>query len=75
MDVNSFLQKELIRRSLNRVNAVEAARWLDEAGILNDSIHRRGKPLRNLLREGKILGSVQEPPRPNGRWFIERVKS
>ena len=68
--INQFLQEELRRRERSEVAAVEAARWLDQAGRLNDSEIRRGLPLRNLLRAGLITGQRQEP---NHRWFIERV--
>lgn len=73
MDINSFLQAELRRRNIDIVTAVEAASWLDEAGLLRDSEQKHGKPLRQLLRNGKIVGSVQDPPRPHGRWYIKRL--
>jgi hypothetical protein len=68
--INDFLQAELARRRLTEVRAVEAARWLDAAGLLSDSPNRAGLPLRNLLREGVIDGSDQRPAREHGRWFI-----
>lgn len=68
--VSRHLQGELLKRSIQSVSAVEAARWLDRAGLLKDSAIRSGLPLRNLLREGRIAGQRQEP---NGRWFIDRV--
>jgi len=49
---------------------VEAATWLDRAGLLKDSTDRPGKALRELLRAGKILGQRQDP---NRRWFIRRT--
>jgi hypothetical protein len=55
---------------MDMVTAVEAAGWLDEAGLLSDSPHRPGLPLRNLLREQRIRGQRQEP---NRRWFIDRT--
>jgi hypothetical protein len=54
---------------------VEAAVWLDEAGVLKDSRTRPGLPLRELLRAGKIPHAEQRPPFPNGRWFIVRAGS
>lgn len=39
-----------------------------EAGLLKDSDHRAGLPLRNLLRSGAIAGQRQEK---NRRWFID----
>lgn len=70
--VNAAIQGELARRRLSEVAAVEAARWLDQAGILRDSPARPGRPLRGMLRTGQILGSEQRPPKENGRWFINR---
>jgi hypothetical protein len=71
--VNAFLQTELRRRRLPEVTAVEAARWLDGAGVLKDSASRPGLPLRTLLRAGRIDGGTQRPPTSHGRWHIERV--
>ncbi len=68
--INEHIQAELRRRERSEVAAVEAGRWLDEAGLLRDSDSRRGRPLRDLLRAGLIEGQRQEP---NGRWFIDRV--
>lgn len=68
--IGDFLQSEMSRRSLDTVAAVEAAGWLDRAGLLKDSPHRPGLPLRDLLRAGQILGQRQEP---NGRWYIDRT--
>lgn len=68
--INEYLQVELRRRERSEVTAVEAARWLDRAGLLRDSGHRPGLPLRNLLRAGQIQGQRQEP---NSRWFVDRV--
>lgn len=68
--ISLYLQHELRRQSLPSVTAVEAARWLDRANILRDSRHRPGLPLRDLLRQGAIVGQRQEA---NNRWFIDRV--
>ncbi len=68
--ISDFLQRELIKRNLHTVTAVEAARWLDNAKLLKDSKVRPGLPLRDLLRAGRIGGQRQEP---NGRWFIDRT--
>lgn len=70
-EINYFLQQKLIFLELPEVTAVQAAEWLDEANILKDSPNRPGLPLRNLLREGKIIGARQEE---NHRWFIESIK-
>jgi hypothetical protein len=69
-DIGAFLQRELLQRSMSEVAAVEAAKWLDVADLLRDSESRPGKPLRDLLRQGLILGQRQER---SGRWFIDRV--
>jgi hypothetical protein len=71
--INDVLQAQLRQRGLDDVSAVEAARWLDDAGLLSDSESRPGVPLRALLRTGVIAGSDQRPNAPYGRWFIVRV--
>lgn len=70
MRINLFLQDELRRRDRTEVPAVEAARWLDDAGLLRDSPIRPGLPLRDLLRAELIEGQRQEP---NRRWFVDRL--
>jgi hypothetical protein len=59
---------------MDEVAAVEAARWLDSAGVLRDSDLRPGLPLRNLLRAGAVAGGDQRPPTKHGRWFVVRVE-
>jgi len=49
---------------------VEAAQWLEQAGLLKDSKVRPGRPLRDLLRMKLINGQYQLP---NRRWFIKRI--
>jgi hypothetical protein len=71
--INVYLQDQLRARGLGEVRAVEAARWLDDAGVLSDSQSRHGLPLRKLLRAGVITGAEQRPDRPHGRWFIVRT--
>jgi hypothetical protein len=73
--ISEFLQDTLRTRHLDRVSAVEAARWLDAARILLDEPEKPGLPLRKRLRErdGSIIGARQEPNKPNGRWYIYRV--
>jgi len=70
--INRYIQTELRQRRLTDVSAVEAARWLDEAGLLPDSPDRPGKPLRQLLRDNEIRGGFQDA---SGRWWIKRVES
>lgn len=66
--INEHLQQTMKRKNLKEVTAVEAAEWLDEAGLLKDSVSRPGKPFRDILRDGKIQGQRQMP---NRRWFID----
>lgn len=68
--VNCHLQQQLRQQNRSEVPAVEAATWLDRAGLLKDSKYRPGLPLRNLLRKNLIDGQRQEAKR---RWFIDRL--
>ncbi|KAF0247030.1 MAG: hypothetical protein FD180_147 [Planctomycetota bacterium] len=70
--INGELQRRLKADGLASVDAVTAARWLDQAGLLHDSVQRPGKPLRDLLRAGRILGQRQES---NRWWFVDRVQA
>jgi hypothetical protein len=63
-DINAALQTKLRQHRSDEVTAVEAARWLDAAGLLKDSDARPGLPLRNLLRAHRINGAVQRPAGP-----------
>ena len=69
--INLHLQKRLEQEWLDEVRAVEAARWLDCAGLLPD--RKKGLPLRNLLRAGRIAGQVQRPNQRHGSWYIRRI--
>ena len=70
--IGAFVQQRLATLNLADVSAVEAAAWLDTAGLLKDSVDRPGKPLRDLLRDGVIAHARQEP---NRRWFILKAGS
>jgi hypothetical protein len=70
VEIGAFLQRTLDMLGLTEVDAVQAARWLDQAGLLSDSPSRPGKPLRDRLRSGRIRCGVQRPPQQHGRWFI-----
>jgi ribosomal 50S subunit-associated protein YjgA (DUF615 family) len=72
-DIDAFLSGELRRRKLPEVTAVEAAAWLNSAGILADYPPRPGRPLRNLLRAGRVGNAEQRPPQRYRRWFIVRA--
>ena len=64
--INSYLQKQLIKRKRHGASVVEAAEWLADEGLL-DKKKKPEKRLRELLREGKIRGGYQFP---NKRWVI-----
>ena len=63
--ISDFIQDELKRKKLASVTAIEAAGWLDRAGILRDSTLSPGLPLRKRLRKGMVRGQRQEA----GRWW------
>ena len=71
--INEHLQTRLREEDRESVPAVEAARWLAEAGLLLDSCSRPGLPLRRLLRADHIFGQEQIPRRSGGRWHIRRL--
>ncbi len=66
-EINNYIQDKIVAEGLDKVSAVEAADWLDRAGLLENSESRPGLPLRRLLRDGLIVGSHQQA---NKRWFI-----
>lgn len=72
--ISDCIQKKLKISGSEWVSAIEAAQWLEQEGILKDSMSRPGLPLRNILRNEsnreKIAGARQIPPVKNGRWFI-----
>lgn len=67
LEISAFLQERLGSLGLSAVGAVDAAQWLDRAGLLRDSPDRAGKPLRDRLRTGKIEGGRQA----GNRWYID----
>ncbi|MDY6827480.1 MAG: hypothetical protein SVV67_10000 [Bacillota bacterium] len=60
-DINSFLQKKLKKEKLEKVQAVEAAKWFDEEGLLKDDPGRSGRILRKYPGED-ILGPAKKKP-------------
>jgi hypothetical protein len=70
IEINRYAQNLLREENLDRITAVELARRL-HPDLLKDSAHRPGLPLRNLLRDKKILGAYQGE---NQRWFIKRIE-
>ena len=68
-DINTiieFLDNYLVKNNMQFISAPEANQILEEAGLLNDSIQRPGKPLRKLLRAGYFPHAYKN----NGRWVI-----
>lgn len=72
-EISAFIQIKLNAEDQDETTAVEAASWLDRSGLLSDSRSHPGKPLRNLLRAGSILGAEQRPANKGGTWFISRI--
>lgn len=66
--INLHIQEQLSQRGLSTVGAVEAARWLDEANLLMDSVTRPGRSLRHLLRQKLISNSWQDK---HDCWYID----
>ena len=66
--INEFIQNELVKRGLMEISVVEAARWLDNEGLLKDDDNFPGRNLRMLCRADRIKGAVDR-----GRfWVIQR---
>lgn len=64
------IDEHLEQKKLPYVTAVEANELLASKGLLRNSASRRGKPLRDLLRDGQIPHAYQDPPGKYGRWHI-----
>ena len=67
-EINHALQEIACREEDGVVSAIEAAAELARRGLLKDSPSRRGKPLRDLMRAGRIDHAYQE----GGRWWFVR---
>lgn len=65
----NFLDDYLLKNSQNSINAVEANAILAKAGILKDNENRRGKPLRDLLRLGRLPHAYQSGGKGSS-WII-----
>ena len=66
----SFLDKCIEHKHVKVLTAVQAGELLDKAGILKDSVSRKGKPLREILRAGLIPHAYQV----GTNWFIPLSK-
>lgn len=64
-----FIDKFLERTGKTSINAVEANSLLEKAGILKDNKIRPGKPLRDLLRKGRLPHAYQSSGKGSG-WSI-----
>ncbi len=68
--INRLIQERLKQMGKTTAPVTEVTRWLDQAGVLRDNPANRGKPLRDLLRAGRIVGHRQDA---HGHWFIDRL--
>ncbi len=66
--INNFIQLKLLDGQ-DKILLKEAARVLDELGILRDSSSSPGFPLRRLAQKNLIAGAYKE----KGKWYIKRV--
>ena len=80
--ISSYLQKRLDAEGIPAASAVDAAQWLDEAGLLPDRPSKPGLPLRRIFRDLQrtgqlhlITGAYQDPQQPHGRWWIRRTQA
>ena len=63
--INDFLQNEMVKRGIMEVPVVEAARWLDDEGLLDDDDNFPGRNLRMLCRADRIKGAIDR-----GRYWV-----
>lgn len=64
-----FLDDYLAKNNLLHLTPVEANELLERHGLLQDSKIRKGKPLRDLLRAGRIPHAYQTGGKYS-KWFI-----
>ncbi|MDX9708160.1 MAG: DUF4389 domain-containing protein [Trichloromonas sp.] len=65
-EIIRFIDDYLRTHDLEGLAVADAARLLNEAGLLPDDGQNPGEPLRKLLRDGEIPHARKE----QGRWFI-----
>lgn len=68
--IMNILDSYMIKIGKEQIGAIEANALLAKAGILSDSKDRPGKPLRELLRKGKLPHAYQ-----NGREWVIPISS
>ncbi|MEQ6120532.1 hypothetical protein [Reichenbachiella sp. MALMAid0571] len=64
-----YLDDYLTRSGRESINPVEANALLEKAGLLQDSKDRLGKPLRDILRKGRLPHAFQSGGKGSG-WTI-----
>ena len=69
--INNYIQHRLKSGDLPEVSLTQAAKWLDEYGILSDSKVTPGYSLRRHILKGNILGVYRKN---NYFWFIKRIE-
>jgi len=62
------IDQYLNNRDLPETTPVQVSKYLERKGVLKDSIHRPGKPLRDILRKGLISHAFQS----GNRWLIPK---
>jgi len=71
-DINKiieFLDEYIDKSKITHLTPIEANRLLEQAGLLDDSKSRPGKPLRILLRKG-LISHAYQPTGQGSNWFI-----
>lgn len=69
LGIIACVDAEIERTGAEYLTPVEAAPIIERKGLLKDSQHRPGLPLRNLLRAGKIPHAYQT----KGKWSRWRI--
>ncbi len=70
--INNHIQHRLKGENLAEVSLTQAAKWLDEYGILSDSKITPGYSLRRHILKGNILGAYRKN---NYFWFIRKIEN
>lgn len=73
MNINAIIQcldNYMLQKGMKQIGAVEANAVLEAAGLLRNNNMHRGKPLRDLLRAGRLPYAYQR-----GRTWIIPVSS
>lgn len=70
----TFIDDHIEKTGKTFIDPVEGNQLLERAGILNDSKHRPGLPLRNILRAGLIPHACQRAGKGSS-WIIPPSKS